>query len=186
MIIYWQFVLFMQVVEGFAWVRIEDDKDIKILSTFAMVSNALQPFVLLLVVRYGLKEKIKYAGVANFMYFLLLFSDRIWIFTDIRPENGCAHLSLRYWTTARSASYILASLITFWEIPRLFWSLINMGIFLSVFLMPVLFTSCGVGYSFRWIICASGPIIVVAYNVERLCIAIQNTRMIISYILNKA
>ena len=106
-IIYWQYTLLMQIVEGIAWIQIDDD--IQIVSKFAMVLNTFQPLVLMLVIRFGLSVKpIKYAGIANLMYFSLLLSDGVWNFTDIRPQDGCTHLRLRYWTATRTTLYMLA------------------------------------------------------------------------------
>ena len=181
-IIYWQYTLLMQIVEGIAWIQIEND--IQIVSKFAMLLNTFQPLVLMLVVRFGLYVKpIKYAGIANLMYFSLLISDGVWNFTDIKPQDECIHLRLRYWTTARTTLYMLASLISFWEIPGLFWSIVNMSIFLISFFVAMIFTSCGVGSLFCWIIFTSGPLLVVAFHAKRIKVSIENAKIVFLYII---
>lgn len=180
-IIYWQYTLLMQIVEGIAWIQIQNEEDIQIVSKFAMVLNTFQPLILMLVVRFGLLKPIKYAGIANLMYFALLLSDGVWNFTDIKPQDGCTHLRLRYWTTTRTTLYMLASLISFWEIPSLFWSLVNMSIFLISFFIAIIFTSCGVGSLFCWIIFTSGPILVTAFYVRRIKVSIENAKLVFLY-----
>ena len=147
-----------------------------------MVLNTFQPLILLLVVKFGLHAKhIKYASVANFMYFSLLLSDGVWNFTDIKPGDDCIHLNLRYWTTTRTTLYMLASLISFWEIPSLFWSIVNISIFLLSFFIAIAFTSCGVGSLFCWIIFTSGPLLVIAHHVKKIKVTIENARVLVIY-----
>lgn len=167
-VIYWQYTLLMQIPEGIAWAQINSNQNIDGISKVAMILNVFQPFVLMLVVKYGLNVNIKYAGVANFMYFALLLSNAedVWN-TDITPGT-CQHLELRYWDTSRTTLYMLASLISFWEIPDKYWASVNIAIFLGAFFIALLITSCGVGSLFCWIVSLSG-IVLISFHYTKNC-----------------
>lgn len=148
-----------------------------------MIFNIFQPLVLLIVIRFGLDKKIRYGGVANLMYFAHLLSSGVWNFADISPDEGCTHLNLRYWDTTRTTLYMLASLISFWDIQDIFWAVLNISIFLIAFFVAMGITSCGVGSLFCWIIFLSGFALVVGFHIRRIQLTIEDTRIIVQYII---
>lgn len=167
-LIYWQYTLLMQLIEGIIWLRYDTGSNIQMHSLIAMVLNVTQPFVLLLVVKYGIGTTVSYAIVANIMYAALLLSEPIWDFRDIAPPPGCVHLELRYWNISTTTSYMLASVAGFLEIPDRVWAAANIVIFVGSLLLAMLISSCGRGSLFCWLIFASGGILVLVDYLRRI------------------
>lgn len=155
-IIYWQYALLMQPIEGVAWLQHDSGFDLRVISVFAFLFNVTQPIVLALVIRFGMDAPVQRAIVANIMYVTLLISERVWEDLDISPLPGCEHLELQYWNVSSTASYVFASLFSFLEIPDRVWAAVNMCIFLGSLLSAMLISSCGVGSLFCWLISISG------------------------------
>ena len=151
-LLYWQYALTMQLVEGVAWIQYNDNVDLTVVSAFALFFNVTQPIVLALIIRFGMQVPVRHAFIANLMYTALLLTDRVWAFSDIAPAPECNHLELRYWDVPRTTLYMLATLISFLEIPDRVWALVNISIFLGSLFLAMIITSCGVGLLFCWLI----------------------------------
>lgn len=180
-LIYWQYALIMQLVEGVAWIQYNDGMTMRVISMFALLFNVTQPIILALVVRFGMKTSITRAIIANIMYVALIVSDQIWEFSNIAPARECNHLELRYWNVPRTTLYMLASLISFSEIPDRIWAVTNTCIFVGSLLIAILMSSCGVGSLFCWLIAVSGVVLVAVHYVRRLRIEYQNNRILVIY-----
>ena len=176
-LLYWQYALIMQLVEGVAWIQYNDNMDLKVVSAFALFFNVTQPIVLALVIKFGIKAPIRHALIANVMYTALLLTDRVWAFSDIAPAPECNHLELRYWNVPRTTLYMLATLISFSEIPDRVWALVNMSIFLGSLFLAMIITACGVGSLFCWLIFMSGVVLVAVRYARRVDANFQNGRI---------
>lgn len=177
-VFYWQFTLLMQVIEGIAWIQLNNDENIKLVSVFALIFNAMQPIVISIIVRFGMHTTIKYGFTANVMYIALLLSSAIWDFDDISPPDQCNHLDLKYWDASTTTLYMLASLFAFYDIPSSYWALINISIFLGSLFLAMIISSCGVGSLFCWLIFVSGLFLMIAYRIKNINVQIQENKIV--------
>ena len=160
-----------------AWIQYNDNVDLRVVSAFALFFNVTQPIVLALIIRFGMQVPVRHAFIANLMYTALLLTDRVWAFSDIAPAPECNHLELRYWDVPRTTLYMLATLISFLEIPDRVWALVNISIFLGSLFLAMIITSCGVGSLFCWLIFMSGGVLVAVRYARRIDANFQNGRI---------
>lgn len=167
----WQYALLMQIPEGIAWLQLDAhtthaDADVRVVSRVAMILNITQPLALLAGIRTGgLYREFRYAYVALAMYAVVLATqaNEIWpAAASIAPEDGCAHLDLRYWDASRGIVYVATSLFIVSEARPIFWALVNAGIFLTSLGFAMFLYPCGVGSVWCWFIFLAGPILLAA------------------------
>ena len=162
----WQYALLMQIPEAIVWIQLDYGGDVSMASRVAMVLNITQPLALLVGIRFsGLYREFRYAYAVMLLYGVAILSqmDVIWPLSEsIAPEEGCAHLDLRYWNTSRGLVYVTTSLLVVSEARPVFWALVNACIFTITLLLAIVVYPCGVGSVWCWFIFVSGPILVVA------------------------
>ena len=149
LVLAWQFALLMQIPEGVAWIQIEKDENIEVMSRLALFLNITQPFALYIALYVGkMKVRFKYAQVALFMYVIVLLTKVVDIWSesdDIRPLENCTHLNLGYWDGTSGTVYVFASLFVISETPVVYWAIVNASIFLISLGIAGLFYTCGLG-----------------------------------------
>jgi len=167
----WQYALLMQIPEGIVWLQIDaGHDDISAASRLAMVLNITQPLALLLGIRFGgLYREFRYAYVALLLYAVVLATqfDEIWSKSaSIAPNEGCPHLSLRYWDMSRGIVYLVSSLLVVSEARPVFWASVNAALFTLTFLLAIVVYPCGIGSVWCWFVFTTGPILVVCDRVR--------------------
>ncbi len=177
-ILYWQFCLLMQLPEAATWNTLDKGgTDVSLPSRTAMFLNVLQPTSLFAVVWLSYHEKTKSAHVAIFMYLVVILGDSTSIWNasvSIAPKEGCSHLNLGYWTPGRTCAYVFATLFTFFEIPSIYWAIVNSAIFLLTLAVVSVIYSCGGGSLWCWLIFIAGPILLVG----ELLRAVSNNKVV--------
>jgi hypothetical protein len=178
---YWQYALIMQLWEGIAWLQLQNNESIKIVSWVAFIFNITQPIILGLVTQFGLRSKSRRWIVANSLYLVVLLSESVWNFEDISPPEGCRHLDLKYWNATTTTIYVFTSLWSFSDIPDKFWAVFNSIIFVVSLLVATMISPCGVGSLFCWLIVFSGVYLYIAHTIKsKVSCLIQSTGVVVS------
>ena len=172
----WQYALLMQIPEGIVWMHLDrgEENAPVTMSRLAMALNVTQPVALLLGIRLGgLYREFRYAYVVVFMYLVVLLTqiDEIWSASaSIAPEEGCPHLSLRYWDASRGIVYVVSSLLVVSEARPLYWAFANAALFSVTFLLAIVVYPCGVGSVWCWFVFVTGPSLVAFDRLRTRCV----------------
>lgn len=162
-ILLWQYALLMQIPDGLAWNRInnnEDTTDVGYLAAFLNLTQPIICFILMaLLIHLTTKDyMILIPGCIILILYIINIIFNLHKFKfDVKPSENCNGLNYQWWEHINSIFYLLAIPVLLLSLNNLKLFTINIIIFFGSLLASILLTyGCNPGSLWCWSISLAG------------------------------
>ena len=162
-ILVWQFVILMQLVDALAWRQIKNNKSTEGVGRLGAILNIAQPIIVFIcavaIIYFTNKDfRLLIPGLIILIFYIInIFQNLNKLNYDITPNGNCNNINYSWWESLSIYLYIgaLFAIVLVFQNSR--FTLLNLGIiFITLLVSLILVPTCNFGSLWCWTVWAAG------------------------------
>lgn len=162
-ILMWQFVILMQLVDALAWRQIKNNNSTEGVGRLGAILNIAQPIIVFIcavaIIHFTNKDfRLLIPGIIILIFYIInIFQNLNKLNYDITPNGNCNNINYSWWESLSVYLYIGALFAIVLVLQNSRFTLLNLGIiFITLLVSLILVPTCNFGSLWCWTVWAAG------------------------------